>query len=932
MNKILVIFCFFLVVKTDAQEFGGINPKIKWKTINTPQVKIIYPKGLDSQANHIANVIANTAVASDSTMGGKSKKWNLVLQTQTTIPNAYVRMGPLRSEFFMTPDPDNITSGSLRWDDELALHEYRHIQQFSNFNNGLAKLFTFLLGQEGQLFANGITIPDYFFEGDAVYQETLLSGQGRGRLPSFYSGMKALAIDNKKYSWMKMRNGSLKNMVPGHYELGYQIVAYGYEKYGKDFWKNVTQDASAFKGLFYSWQKAIEKYGAVSYKQFTKDALNYFKSSATSKNEKEIFSYISKPTKTVTNYHFSQATNDGSIVAVKESYNQVPTFVLLKDRTEKKIRIKDISLNNYFSYNNGKVVYASYKIDGRWRWKDYCVIQILDVETGQQRQLTKKTRYFNPDISGDGKKILVVHVEENGKNHIDILDAVTGEISASVLNKHNYFFTQTKFIDNWSAISIVRNKEGRNALVKIDFSTGDIENLTPFSFSAMGYPSVKNDVVYFNLAINKSDKIAAYDLKNKKLFLLTNNENSIFYPAIKNDSLLYSVVTSSGYQLAATKTNKERWESIGEADFKVSPVNFPANVPSLQVAHNKIMKEKKYTEMPYHKGLHLFNFHSRRPAYDAPEYSYSFLSDNILNTFTSDITYTYNSDEQSSTIGYSGTYGGFFPYLTAGTSTTFNRNYIINNVPTSFNTAKIYTGISIPLQYVSGKSSGAISFGGNFNAEQIFAQPNVKLLDRKSFDYMNYFLRFSNQSQQAVQHIFPRFAQTISVSLRDALNVRDNKKWVLNSSFYFPGFFPTHNIVVNASYQKRDTLSDLFSRTFNFSRGFESFNSRRMYKVGANYHLPILYPDFGIGNIAYIQRIRVNAFYDYTKVRARLNGILTDFNARSTGGELFFDGKIWNSFPVSIGFRVSHLLDNDLQSPNTKNVFEIVLPVGLVPR
>ena len=136
------------------------------------------------------------------------RKWNVVLQNQTIVSNAYVRLAPLMSELYLVPDQDNFSSGSIRWDDNLIIHENRHMQQLSNFNNGLTKVFSFLLGQEGQLLANGITIPDYFFEGDAVWQETLVSEQGRGRMPSFFNGMKSLWLQDKKYSWMKLRSGS----------------------------------------------------------------------------------------------------------------------------------------------------------------------------------------------------------------------------------------------------------------------------------------------------------------------------------------------------------------------------------------------------------------------------------------------------------------------------------------------------------------------------------------------------------------------------------------------------------------------------------------------------------------------------------------------------------------------------------------------------
>jgi hypothetical protein len=137
--------------------------------------------------------------------------------------------------------------------------------------------------------------------------------------------------------------------------------------------------------------------------------------------------------------------------------------------------------------------------------------------------------------------------------------------------------------------------------------------------------------------------------------------------------------------------------------------------------------------------------------------------------------------------------------------------------------------------------------------------------------------------------------------------------------------------VVNLAWQSRDTLGDIFSNNFPFSRGYEPLRTRRMYKVGANYHFPLLYPDWGFANIAFVQRIRANAFFDYTNAYARLNGVLQDIPAKTVGGEIYLDGKIWNALPVSIGVRYSRLLDRDLLNPGVQNVWEIVLPIGIIP-
>ena len=196
---------------------------------------------------------------------------------------------------------------------------------------------------------------------------------------------------------------------------------------------------------------------------------------------------------------------------------------------------------------------------------------------------------------------------------------------------------------------------------------------------------------------------------------------------------------------------------------------------------------------------------------------------------------------------------------------------------------------------------------------------------------MNAFLSFSNAAQQARQHINPRWAQAISVNYRDAFNFSNSHKFVANSSFYFPGLFANHSLVINASYQKKDTLPDLFSKNFSYSRGYEALTTRRMYKLGINYQLPLIYPDWGFANLIFFQRIRANAFYDHTNAKARVNKLLTEIINRSTGAEVYFDTKIWNALPVSFGVRYSHLLDTDLLNRQVKNRWEIIIPVGFIP-
>ena len=946
-TKILIVF-FLLPSLCNAQNFGGNPSSIKWMQVNTPQSKVIFPKGLDSQANRVSNIIRLLDSTTLYSIGDKKRKWNVVLQNQTTYSNAYVRLAPVISELLLTPGQNNFSNGSLRADDNLIIHEDRHMQQFSNFNHGFTKVFSFLFGQEGQLLANGITVPDYFFEGDAVWQETLVSAQGRGRMPWFFNGLKSLWLDNKNYSWMKLRSGSLRHYAPNHYEVGYPLVAYGYDKYGENFWRKVTKDAVDFKGLFYSFNKAIEKHSGKSYKQFREDALQYFKEQTLAASEKnDVFNYITPVEKNnVVDYLFPAFVNDDTIIVTKQSYKEVNSFYFLINGKEEKIRVKDYVTDDYFSYKNGKVVYAAFQSDPRWDNRDYSVIQLLDIYSKEQQQLTFKSKYFSPDINADGTEVIAVNVKTDGSSFLHRLDGATGELISEVPNPNNYFFTQTKYIDNNNAVSAVRNPKGQMALIKVNLANGATELLTAFSYNVLGYPQVVGDLVYFSMTDNynsntnnkPADRIFALNLVNKELHRIANNKNGVYQPAVNSrGDIVFSAFTSDGLRLVKIDATALSNKDIVHTDRSV--INkVPANA-SLQTTGAGViyqLAETKNEVAKYRKSFHLLNFHSARPFADDPEFGYTFYSDNILSSFHSEVKYTYNRNEKSHAVGFDAVYSGAFPFLRVGVERSFNRKLNLNDSTGlkiyNYNSTKLSSGFSIPLSFINGRTFKYLNVGAGFNAEFIAYDTAGKNVETRSLNYLNTFLVFTNRSRKPKQFINPAWAQTFTLTYRDAFTIIDNHKLVADMSLYFPGLFPNHSLVIDGAYQRRDTLGDFFSKTFSYSRGYQDLNQRRMYKLGVSYHFPLCYPDWGFGNIIFFQRIRMNAFYDYGSALTKFtNGRLLEIKSRSTGAELNFDTKVWNALPVSFGVRYSRLLDTDLLNPGAVNRWEIILPINLIP-
>src|ERR1700760_4651365 len=90
-----------------AQQFGGNPPSIKWNQVNTPAAKVIFPKGMDSAALRVADIVQRMNSVIQPTIGYKQRQVSILLQNQTTISNAYVGLAPFRSEFYLTPDQNS---------------------------------------------------------------------------------------------------------------------------------------------------------------------------------------------------------------------------------------------------------------------------------------------------------------------------------------------------------------------------------------------------------------------------------------------------------------------------------------------------------------------------------------------------------------------------------------------------------------------------------------------------------------------------------------------------------------------------------------------------------------------------------------------------------------------------------------------------------
>ncbi len=161
---------------------------------------------MEPKAQRVANIVNYIDKNNTRSIGNKTGSIDIVLQNQTVIPNGYVGLAPFRSEFFCTPPSANNVTGSQDWLDVLSMHEYRHVQQIINSRRGITKVASIFQGQSGWSLVSNISLPNWYFEGDATISETAWSLGGRGRSAFFTIEQRALAYADINYSYQKNRN------------------------------------------------------------------------------------------------------------------------------------------------------------------------------------------------------------------------------------------------------------------------------------------------------------------------------------------------------------------------------------------------------------------------------------------------------------------------------------------------------------------------------------------------------------------------------------------------------------------------------------------------------------------------------------------------------------------------------------------------------
>lgn len=978
MKKVLV---FFLVVaaftrlQAQTQAVMDNNPTgLRWYQVNTPHFRVLYPKGFEAQGQRMANTLQLLHEPEARTLGSRPRKVTVVLQNQSSISNGFVTILPRHSEFYTMPSQNYNFLGTNDWLNLLASHEYRHIVQYQHATRGFNRLFYYVFGSTTLAGMSQAAAPRWFWEGDAVATETAFTPSGRGRIPYFGLVFRTNLMEGREFNYHKAYLRSYKHFMPDHYVLGYPMISYLRKRTGDPgIWGKITARAWNVPFIPFRFSSAIHKetglYVTQLYREMARDLQQQWQDEL-SRLELTPFEKIrnQESRKGYTDYLYPQPMADGSVVALKKGIGEIERFVRIEaDGREAKIFVPGIyNDTGMLSAADGKVVWNEFGFHPRWGVRSYSRIKAYDALSRRMRVIGgRHDRLAGTALSPDGRTLATVRSGNDYQVALLLLDYATGDVVREFANPGNAFLSMPRWSPDGSKIVVLKTTAEGRSVVVADASSGTFTELVPASRENIGYPVLTDKYLLFNSPVSGIDNIYALDLASGRRYQVTSSKHGAYNPALSKDgsTLFYNEQGRNGMDIVKTAFDPARWKAFTPV---VEDNALAANLVK-QEGHPHLLDSVPQQALPvkrFHKLKGMLNPYSWGAYTDNTfaQATFGVASQDILNTTRIDLGLTYDINEQTWSRRAAVSYQGLFPivdfqYLSGSRENT--EKIFGNKLKFTWEENTVEGGLRIPLVLTQSKYLSRLQLGNyvgltrttkfvntitNPAGAEIYRGPRRGIVLGDTLTYLyedqlssgdlvynRFALSYYHLLKTSYRDFLYRWGQTLdfeSYSTPYSGSDFNGNLWAVRSTLYFPGVGRHHYLYGRIGYQKSlqttATNEYYFRNRIPKPRGYAYPIDATFTSLSVNYALPLWYPDVSLGPVLNIQRLRVNAFYDYGQGQGEQDyynfqkgyyiPIETDATYQSVGLETTVDFNFMRFLPqFNLGVRTTY---------RTANVYE----------
>ncbi len=878
-------------------DWGPSPASVRWRTIKTPELKLIFPADFEDNARRVAWYLDTVRTHIDYGFRHGAMRTPVVMHTQNTNGNGMVMWAPKRIELISAP----AASYSEPWLKQLAIHEYRHNVQFNNLRRGTNRVLTWLLGEQIAFLASG-QFSIYIVEGDATMAETEFSAFGRGLQPSWTMHYRAVGdVGSEKYSGDYWFSGSFRDYIPDHYRLGYQMVRWSYDRLGDQVWDDVARYVARNPQFIAPMTFGLKRlYGMNQTGLFRRAFADLNAHWASLPRVEDSSERITTPENSYTTYRWPLWLDEGTLIAFKSDLLHSGRIVAVDAATgAEKVLAHTGSVSSRPVLSDGVLWWTEFRQSLLWDEKVNSRLCSYDIASGRKQTHHSEDQVFHPTPLPDGGMAYMAWDYSGrysivcGEDRLELPSNIeVAGLAWDDVTEGLYFIG----LDDGGMFlgSVTNNYELRvtsyEATQHLNF-----ERLTPSRHITISDLRAADGKLWFGSIVSGKDEAHCWDLASGVEYRLSESTYGSFQPSPPNGGgkIPLTSYDRHGYHLALQEVSEAVVQE--QRTLPVDLVN-PAwkrwDVPKMDsLVYTPADAQRSVAERKprrFSRIANIFQPHSWLPADFYPPAAISesdltmnlgatVMSQSLLSDAVSWLAYGWNRRGGSMARGGM-SYSGLGPLMEVdfswGGAPQTLYTALPQNLSLKLKKQLSFTGrLSLPMTVSSGSWYSTLTPAAEYYYTNglIFKQINSLHGElTRGVERLSLSLRYSGQTRSALSEFQPRWGVAARIGyVVNPTNSDFQKLWTASLGGWLPGVVRPHSLRLRAGWQQAAGNPDapfMFRMKEIFPRGAGyDFSARQWLSGSIDYQLPVWYPEGGITGIVYFKRVRLNLFADYAR-------------------------------------------------------------------
>jgi hypothetical protein len=870
-----------LASQTTAQNVGQLSPAVQWMEIKLDRYTVRFPEEFESEGRRVAAILDRIDPLIGETLGTEVVPITVILDNRGATSNGYVSPIPYHSRWYHTPPQTGIT-GSVDWLTLLAIHEGRHVAQFSKFAEGWSIAAAGVLyGQAGQAALTALSFPGWWLEGDAVVVETLMTESGRGRLPSWEAEFRAAVLEGRTFPLRNLYNGSYVDKLPYLHKYGYLLTAALRNEYGAEKLEDVVAQAS-------DWAVVPWAFGRVLRRNTGETVADVYERALSDRAAEWIaygdgpapatWSLLSPEARYYTDYHQPRFLADGTVLALRTGYGDVPALVVLEAGGERVVR--EIGPSEYvYGYGGGYVAWAESREHPRWAAEASTVLRWASLDGTEHGEISGSHALLGPAISPDGETIAAVEIHRDGSAGIAFFGRSEGNLLSRWTAPRGVVPKQAQWSDRGTVV-FATTGPGGDAIHELR-PGAETRILRPRGPQSIGWPTVSGGRLRFLAAHDGNQVVYEQDLASGTLAISASSAAGVYWIHTDGEKSVAQMPGFFGYEVMVGELGTA--SSLAAVAPERSYLEASFGTETLPDFDGLEAQAASYEVAPAGGWGSVYAWGV------SPEPGLFLTAESLLGDWsaTTEVSYRPPQGADPWAVGVSQqlSWNRWWPTVSLAAVGVLPSDG--SSIP-----AAAQLGVGLPLRFDRGLWSRSLELG---------TVTLVPLTSSTSGDpLVDHSFAFGSYRRSARRDIYPELG--FGADLRYGYSLADGAwRGAASAQAYLPGVARHDGLRLGGAYQVYFGNVRELSAPVDSPRGTSVSSGVHAASASVDYAFPLGYPDLAFWDLSYLKRVRGQLFTDV------FVDIFTEYSSVSSGAELWFDFTVLN-LPVdlSAGMRIAY--------------------------